>query len=233
MKNLLSIILVAITTVGVAQDSTKFSFGLDVFPHSSHAKYTYDDDSFLYDEGSEIEKLSLGVSAFVEYSLNSKLAVNLGVGYLNNGQRSTKIAYTYGGQIDLQTGFMTGGEEREIQFYYVNEHIEIPLHLKYQFWRRYYTQVGGSGVINMKNTTITKTWIDGDVEASDRVLDNSPFTKVNVYLNASVGAYFREASRVQTFLQLYGQYALMPVYESAKINRQIIAAGFSIGVKFN
>ena len=190
-----TIILTLFTWISCQAQENRFELGLGVFPNFSIGIVTNDGsvpgevESGFQDI--EIAKPSISSSVFVEYKLNDKSIVGLGMGYQNNGSRTKKTDFVYG--IDPITGNPISDPSLPTQgeFRYNHHNVEIPIYYKHMLGDKFFVLIGTSSVINISNTQTSIQYFADDSKEKNTEEDKSTeFRRFNISGNIGFGKCF-------------------------------------------
>jgi hypothetical protein len=214
----------------------KFNFGMNLFPNYSFGIISNDGSSTSYSESTfkELEtwKPSISANVFVEYILNSRSSIGLGLGYQNNGERTKKFDLIFG--INPVTGEIITDPSAPSQARTVYNHhnIEVPVYYKHSFGERFYLLVGTSAIINISNTrTSVKYFSDGSEERNTSEDNSTEFRRLNFSGNFGFGLDYVKKEKFSLFVHPFIQCGILGVSKSASLNRNILSLGISTGVK--
>jgi hypothetical protein len=211
--------------------------GLGVFPNFSIGIVTNDGsvpgevESGFQDI--EIAKPSISSSVFVEYKLNDKSIVGLGMGYQNNGSRTKKTDFVYG--IDPITGNPISDPSLPTQgeFRYNHHNVEIPVYYKHMLGDKFFMLIGISSVINISNTqTSIQYFADDSKEKNTEEDTNTEFRRFNYSGNIGFGLDYLNTDKLSLFVFPYLQYGILGISKSAPLNRNFLSIGISTGIRF-
>ncbi len=226
----ISILLFSWTT-SQAQDK-KFDLGLYFFPNYSIGIISSDGSTPKRVESGfkEIEtwKPSFSANIFLEYRLNQRSFLGLGMGYQNNGERTKKLDLNYGSNPN------TGKSKRatHARIVYNHHNIEIALYYKHRFGRNFYGVMGTSGIINVSNTRTSILYFPDDSREKNTEKDKSTdFRKFNFSGNFGFGMNYLNKETFSLFVHPYIQYGILGISKSASLNRNILSLGISTGIK--
>ena len=232
-----TIILTLFTWISCQAQENRFELGLGVFPNFSIGIVTNDGSVPAEVESGfqdiEIAKPSISSSVFVEYKLNDKSIVGLGMGYQNNGSRTKKTDFVYG--IDPITGnpisdpsLPTQGELR-----YNHHNVEIPVYYKHMLGDKFFMLIGISSVINISNTqTSIQYFADDSKEKNTEEDTNTEFRRFNYSGNIGFGLDYLNTDKLSLFVFPYLQYGILGISKSAPLNRNFLSIGISTGIRF-
>lgn len=147
MKKQTTLIFLAFfTCLTIQAQEKKFDFGLNLFPNYSMGIISNDGSTPSSAESTfkEIEtwKPSISANLFVEYNLNERSSIGLGLGYQNNGERTKKLDLIFG--VNPNTGeiITDPSEPSQARTIYNHHNIEIPVYYKHSFGERFYLLAG-------------------------------------------------------------------------------------------
>lgn len=232
-----TIILTLFTWISCQAQENRFELGLGVFPNFSIGIVTNDGsvpgevESGFQDI--EIAKPSISSSVFVEYKLNDKSIVGLGMGYQNNGSRTKKTDFVYG--IDPITGNPISDPSLPTQgeFRYNHHNVEIPLYYKHMLGDKFFMLIGISSVINISNTqTSIQYFADDSKEKNTEEDTNTEFRRFNFSGNIGFGLDYLNTDKLSLFVFPYLQYGILGISKSAPLNRNFLSIGISTGIRF-
>ncbi|MDB2408707.1 PorT family protein [Crocinitomicaceae bacterium] len=233
----LTIILTLFTWISCQAQENRFELGLGVFPNFSIGIVTNDGsvpgevESGFQDI--EIAKPSISSSVFVEYKLNDKSIVGLGMGYQNNGSRTKKTDFVYG--IDPITGNPISDPSLPTQgeFRYNHHNVEIPVYYKHMLGDKFFMLIGISSVINISNTqTSIQYFADDSKEKNTEEDTNTEFRRFNYSGNIGFGLDYLNTDKLSLFVFPYLQYGILGISKSAPLNRNFLSIGISTGIRF-
>jgi hypothetical protein len=211
--------------------------GLGVFPNFSIGIVTNDGSVPAEVESGfqdiEIAKPSISSSVFVEYKLNDKSIVGLGMGYQNNGSRTKKTDFVYG--IDPITGNPISDPSLPTQgeFRYNHHNVEIPVYYKHMLGDKFFMLIGISSVINISNTqTSIQYFADDSKEKNTEEDTNTEFRRFNYSGNIGFGLDYLNTDKLSLFVFPYLQYGILGISKSAPLNRNFLSIGISTGIRF-
>jgi hypothetical protein len=232
-----TIILTLFTWISCQAQENRFELGLGVFPNFSIGIVTNDGsvpgevESGFQDI--EIAKPSISSSVFVEYKLNDKSIVGLGMGYQNNGSRTKKTDFVYG--IDPITGNPISDPSLPTQgeFRYNHHNVEIPVYYKHMLGDKFFMLIGISSVINISNTqTSIQYFADDSKEKNTEEDTNTEFRRFNFSGNIGFGLDYLNTDKLSLFVFPYLQYGILGISKSAPLNRNFLSIGISTGIRF-
>ena len=222
-------------TACLAQDR-KFDFGLSLFPNYSIGITSNDGNTPTnVEEGfQDIEtwKPSFSSTIFVEYQLNARSILGLGMGYQNNGERTKKLDLQYG--IDPVTGMPISDPSlpTQIEFIYDHHNIEIPLYYRHLLGSSFFVQIGASGIVNISNTITSKEYYaDGEVKRNTEQDNSTDFRTLNIAGNLGFGMDYLRNEKISLFVLPYVQYGFFGISENASLNRNFLSLGISTGIR--
>ena len=231
------LILTLFTWINCQSQENKFELGFGVFPNFSLGVVTNDGsvpgeiESGVQDI--EIVKPSISSSVFVEYKLNDKSIIGLGMGYQNNGSRTKKTDLVYG--IDPITGNPISDPSLPTQgeFRYNHHNVEIPIYYKHMLGDKFFVLIGTSSVINISNTqTSIQYFADDSKEKNTEEDTNTEFRRFNISGNIGFGLDYLNTDKLSLFVFPYLQYGILGISKSASLNRNFLSIGISTGIRF-
>ena len=232
-----TIILTLFTWISCQAQENRFELGLGVFPNFSIGIVTNDGSvSGEVESGFqdiEIAKPSISSSVFVEYKLNDKSIVGLGMGYQNNGSRTKKTDFVYG--IDPITGNPISDPSLPTQgeFRYNHHNVEMPVYYKHMLGDKFFVLIGISSVINISNTqTSIQYFADDSKEKNTEEDTNTEFRRFNYSGNIGFGLDYLNTDKLSLFVFPYLQYGILGISKSAPLNRNFLSIGISTGIRF-
>jgi hypothetical protein len=232
-----TIILTLFTWISCQAQENRFELGLGVFPNFSIGIVTNDGSVPAEVESGfqdiEIAKPSISSSVFVEYKLNDKSIVGLGMGYQNNGSRTKKTDFVYG--IDPITGNPISDPSLPTQgeFRYNHHNVEIPVYYKHMLGDKFFMLIGISSVINISNTqTSIQYFADDSKEKNTEEDTNTEFRRFNYSGNIGFGLDYLNTDKLSLFVFPYLQYGILGISKSAPLNRNFLSIGISTGIRF-
>ena len=232
-----TIILTLFTWISCQAQENRFELGLGVFPNFSIGIVTNDGSVPAEVESGfqdiEIAKPSISSSVFVEYKLNDKSIVGLGMGYQNNGSRTKKTDFVYG--IDPITGNPISDPSLPTQgeFRHNHHNVEIPVYYKHMLGDKFFMLIGISSVINISNTqTSIQYFADDSKEKNTEEDTNTEFRRFNYSGNIGFGLDYLNTDKLSLFVFPYLQYGILGISKSAPLNRNFLSIGISTGIRF-
>ena len=231
------LILTLFTWINGLSQENKFELGFGVFPNFSLGVVTNDGsvpgeiESGVQDI--EIAKPSISSSVFVEYKLNDKSIIGLGMGYQNNGSRTKKTDLVYG--IDPITGnpISEPSFPTQVEFRYNHHNVEIPIYYKHMLGDKFFVLIGTSSVINISNTqTSIQYFADDSKEKNTEEESSTEFRRFNFSGNIGFGLDYLNTDKLSLFVFPYLQYGILGVSKSASLNRNFLSIGISTGIRF-
>ena len=211
--------------------------GVSLFPNYSIPRRTAND---LIDpifepgfQGINAWKPALSATVFVEYHLAEHASIGVGLGYQNLGERSQKFDLIFAidpvtGQPIIDPSFPT--QARFIANYH---HAEIPVYYKHTFGKRFYALAGVSAMINITNsTTSVSYYADGKKNRSTSTDNLTDYSPINIAGNIGFGIDLFSTEKLTGFIQPYGQYTFLGIAKNTPVNRNYIAVGLSLGVRY-
>ena len=231
------LILTLFTWINGLSQENKFELGFGVFPNLSLGVVTNDGsvpgeiESGVQDI--EIAKPSISSSVFVEYKLNDKSIIGLGMGYQNNGSRTKKTDLVYG--IDPITGNPISDPSLPTQgeFRYNHHNVEIPIYYKHMLGDKFFVLIGTSSVINISNTQTSIQYFADDSKEKNTEEDKSTeFRRFNISGNIGFGLDYLNTDKLSLFVFPYFQYGILGISKSASLNRNFLSIGISTGIRF-
>ena len=231
------LILTLFTWINGLSQENKFELGFGVFPNFSLGVVTNDGsvpgeiESGVQDI--EIAKPSISSSVFVEYKLNDKSIIGLGMGYQNNGSRTKKTDLVYG--IDPITGnpISEPSFPTQVEFRYNHHNVEIPIYYKHMLGDKFFVLIGTSSVINISNTQTSIQYFADDSKEKNTEEDSSTeFRRFNFSGNIGFGLDYLNTDKLSLFVFPYLQYGILGVSKSASLNRNFLSIGISTGIRF-
>lgn len=231
MKNIIATIFLVLFTLATSQaQDKKFDFGIRLFPNFSMETKSNDGNTptaveDIYKE-IEIWKPSLSADLFVEYKLNRKSIIGIGIGYQNNGVKNKKIELFV--LADPNDPLLP----TEVKIIRNHHNLEIPLYYKYKFGNRYYLILGTSTIINLSNTITSKQfYVDGSKKKNTDKDNTTDFRKFNFFGNFGFGIDYFNNEKISLFVQPYVQYGFLEISKNASLNRNILSIGVSTGIR--
>lgn len=231
------LILTLFTWINGQAQENKFELGFGVFPNFSLGVVTNDGsvpgevESGFQDI--EIVKPSISSNIFVEYKLNDKSIIGLGMGYQNNGRRTKKTDLVYG--IDPITGNPISDPSfpTQARFVYNHHNVEIPVYYKHMFGDQFFVLIGTSSIINILNTQTSIQYFTDDSKEKNTEEDSSTeFRRFNFSGNIGFGLDYLNTDKLSLFVFPYLQYGILGVSQSASLNRNFLSIGISTGIRF-
>jgi hypothetical protein len=232
------LILTLFTWINGQSQENKFELGFVVFPNFSLGVVTNDGsvpgevESGVQDI--EMAKPSISSSVFVEYKLNDKSIIGLGMGYQNNGSRTKKTDLVYG--IDPITGTPISDPSfpTQVEFRYNHHNVEIPVYYKHMFGDKFFVLIGTSSIINISNTQTSIQYF-ADVDLQQKITEedkSTEFRRFNISGNIGFGLDYLNTDKLSLFVFPYLQYGILGISKSASLNRNFLSIGISTGIRF-
>lgn len=232
----ITIILTVFTYITIQAQEKKFDFGINLFPNYSIGIISNDGSTSSSVQSSfqefETWKPSMSSSIFVEYRLNKKSSIGLGLGYQNNGERTKKFDVIIG--VNPNTGEIESDPSAPTQARTIYNHhnIEIPIYYRHSFSERFYLLAGTSAIINISNTkTGVKYYADGSKERNTLEDNSTDFRGFNFSGNIGFGMNYLNKEDFSLFVHPYIQYGILGVSKSASLNRKFLSLGIATGIK--
>jgi hypothetical protein len=222
--------------VTVQAQERKFDFGLNLFPNFSMGVITNDGNTPSSTESTfkeiEIWKPSISANFFVEYNLNERSSIGLGLGYQNNGERTKKLDLFFGVNPNTGEVFTDPSKPSQVRTIYNHHNIEIPIYYKHRFGERFYLLAGTSAIINISNTrTGVKYYSDGSEERSTVEDNSTDFRGLNFSGNFGFGLDYVKKEEFSLFVHPFAQFGILGLSKSASLNRNILSLGISTGIR--
>ena len=237
MKTTIAVILFFLTSINCKAQENKLELGLGVFPNFSLGVISNDGSVPSEVESGfqdiEIVKPSISSNIFVEYKLNDKSIIGLGMGYQNNGRRTKKTDLVYG--IDPITGNPISDPSFPTQARFVHNHhnVEIPVYYKHMFGDQFFILIGTSSVINISNTQKSIQYFTDDSKEKNTEEDSSTENRrFNFSGNIGFGMDYLNTDKLSLFVFPYLQYGFLGVSMNAPLNRNFLSIGISTGIRF-
>lgn len=213
----------------------KFDFGLRLFPNYSMGIITNNGGtpSSVESNFKELEtwKPSASATIFVEYNLNNRSSIGIGLGYQNNGERTKKQELIFG--VNPNTGeFDTDPSvPSEFRTIYNHHNLEIPIYYKHSFGERFYVLAGISAIINISNSTTGVKYFSDHSERNTQKDNSTDFRRLNFSGNFGLGLDYLKKEKFSLFVHPFIQCGILGVSKSASLNRNILSLGISTGVR--
>ena len=236
MKTTIAVILFFLSSINCQAQANKLELGLSVFPNFSLGIISNDGSvpsevEFGYRD-IEIAKPSISSTIFVEYSINEKSIIGLGMGYQNIGRRTKKEDVVWG--INPDTG-EANLDVNIAQIRNINSHynIEIPLYYKRILGEKLFVLIGTSSILNISNTqTSIQYHADGSKKRNTWEDNSTEFRKFNFSGNIGFGFDYLNTEKLSLFVFPYLQYGFLGVSKTAPLNRNFLSIGISTGIRF-
>lgn len=236
MKTTIAVILFFLSSINCQAQEKKLELGLSVFPNFSLGIISNDGSVPSEVESGyrdiEIAKPSISSTIFVEYSINEKSIIGLGMGYQNNGSRTKKEDVVWG--INPDTG-EANLDVNIAQIRNINSHynIEIPLYYKRILGEKLFVLIGTSSILNISNTqTSIQYHADGSKKRNTWEDNSTDFRKFNFSGNIGFGYDYLNSEKLSLFVFPYLQYGFLGVSKTAPLNRNFLSVGISTGIRF-
>lgn len=236
MKTTIAVILFFLSSINCQAQANKLELGLSVFPNFSLGIISNDGSVPSEVESGyrdiEIAKPSISSTIFVEYGINEKSIIGLGMGYQNIGRRTKKEDVVWG--INPDTGEASFdvniAQIRNINSYH---NIEIPLYYKRILGEKLFVMIGTSSILNISNTqTSIKYHADGSKKRNTSEDNSTEFRKFNFSGNIGFGYDYLNTKKLSLFVFPYLQYGFLGVSKTAPLNRNFLSIGISTGIRF-
>ena len=236
MKTTIAVILFFLSSINCQAQANKLELGLSVFPNFSLGIISNDGSVPSEVESGyrdiEIAKPSISSTIFVEYSINEKSIIGLGMGYQNIGKRTKKEDVVWG--INPDTG-EANLDVNIAQIRNINSHynIEIPLYYKRILGEKLFVLIGTSSILNISNTqTSIQYHADGSKKRNTWEDNSTDFRKFNFSGNIGFGYDYLYTEKLSLFVFPYLQYGFLGVSKTAPLNRNFLSIGISTGIRF-
>jgi len=236
MKTTIAVILFFLSSINCQAQANKLELGLSVFPNFSLGIISNDGSVPSEVESGyrdiEIAKPSISSTIFVEYSINEKSIIGLGMGYQNIGRRTKKEDVVWG--INPDTG-EANLDVNIAQIRNINSHynIEIPLYYKRILGEKLFVLIGTSSILNISNTqTSIQYHADGSKKRNTWEDNSTEFRKFNFSGNIGFGFDYLNTEKLSLFVFPYLQYGFLGVSKTAPLNRNFLSIGISTGIRF-
>ena len=236
MKTTIAVILFFLSSINCQAQANKLELGLSVFPNFSLGIISNDGSVPSEVESGyrdiEIAKPSISSTIFVEYSINEKSIIGLGMGYQNIGRRTKKEDVVWG--INPDTG-EANLDVNIAQIRNINSHfnIEIPFYYKRILGEKLFVLIGTSSILNISNTqTSIQYHADGSKKRNTWEDNSTEFRKFNFSGNIGFGFDYLNTEKLSLFVFPYLQYGFLGVSKTAPLNRNFLSIGISTGIRF-
>ena len=236
MKTTIAVILFFLSSINCQAQANKLELGLSVFPNFSLGIISNDGSVPSEVESGyrdiEIAKPSISSTIFVEYSINEKSIIGLGMGYQNIGRRTKKEDVVWG--INPDTG-EANLDVNIAQIRNINSHynIEIPLYYKRILGEKLFVLIGTSSILNISNTqTSIQYHADGSKKRNTWEDNSTDFRKFNFSGNIGFSYDYLNTEKLSLFVFPYLQYGFLGVSKTAPLNRNFLSVGISTGIRF-
>ena len=237
MKAIIAVILFFLVFINCRAQENKFELGLSLFPNLSFAIETNDgtpeDEILIGYQGMEIAKPAISSTIFVEYNLNKKSIIGLGIGYQNNGNQTKKRDLIWGINPDTGEAILDPSAPSQARNIYNHHNIEVPLYYKHILGEKLFVLIGTSGIINISNTHTSIQYFADDSKKRNTSEDHSTdFRKFNFSGNIGFGYDYLNTEKLSLFVFPYLQYGFLGVSKAAPLNRNFLSVGISTGIRF-
>lgn len=236
-KSALFALFLVFSLVSANSQEKNIEIGVSLFPNYSIPRLTAND---LIDpifepgfQGMETWKPALSAKVFVEYHLAEHASIGVGLGYQNLGERSQKFDLIFA--IDPVTGqpIIDPSFPNQARFIANYHHAEIPIYYKQTFGNRFYALLGASAMINITNTTTSVSYYADGKKIRNTSTDNlTEYKLINLAGNIGFGIDIFCTERLTGFVQPYGKYTFLGVAKNTPFNRNYLAVGLSLGVRY-
>jgi len=223
--------------INCQSQENKLELGLSVLPNFSLGIISNDGSVPSEIESSyrdiQIAKPSISSNIFVEYSINEKSIIGLGMGYQNNGSMTKKEdAMVWGINPDTGESYLEPNLA-QIRNIYNHHNIEVPLYYKHILGDKLFVLIGTSGIINISNTHTSIQYFADDSKKRNTSEDNSTdFRKFNFSGNIGFAYDYLNREKLSLFVFPYLQYGFLGVSKTAPLNRNFLSVGISTGIRF-
>ena len=237
MKTTIAVILFFLTYINCQAQENKLELGLSVFPNFSLGIISNDGSVPSEVESGfqdiEIAKPSISSNIFVEYSINEKSIIGLGMGYQNNGSRTKKEdAMVWGINPDTGEAYLEPNLA-QIRNIYNHHNIEVPLYYKHILGDKLFVLIGVSSILNISNSYASIQYHSNGSKKRNTWEDNSTdFRKFNFSGNIGFGYDYLNTEKLSLFVFPYLQYGFLGVSKTAPLNRNFLSIGISTGIRF-
>ena len=237
MKTKIAVVLFFLTCINCQAQENKLELGLSVFPNFSLGIISNDGSVPSEVESNyrdiQIAKPSISSNIFVEYSINEKSIIGLGMGYQNNGSRTKKEdAMVWGINPITGEGFLEPNLV-QVRNIYSHHNIEIPMYYKHIFGEKLFVLIGVSSILNVSNSSTSIQYHANGSKKRNTWEDNSTeFRKYNFSGNIGFGYDYLNIEKLSLFVFPYLQYGFLGVSKTAPLNRNFLSVGISTGIRF-
>lgn len=214
-----SLLLLLLFALNAFSQNKKVRIGVNLFPNlsvpfivtNSTAPVTnpsigYGYTTPLYSK----EKFSFSGNVFVQLQLSNRFKVNVGLGYMNNGNRTAPNG-NVATLVVLETPTLN------------QHHVEVPIAFQLYFGNRFYWTAGISPVYNFLSTSSTD---------NETIKITSDFYRTfNLFANMGLGLDYIKKDNYSLYLQPYAQYGFLGVGKDVPQNLIMFSFGLSAGVR--
>ncbi len=237
MKTTIAVILFFLSSINCQAQANKLELGLSVFPNFSLGIISNDGSVPSEVESGyrdiEIAKPSISSNIFVEYSINEKSIIGLGMGYQNNGSRTKKEDAMVWGINPITGEAYLEPNLAQIRNIYNHHNIEVPLYYKHILGDKLFVLIGVSSILNISNSYTSIQYHSNGSKKRNTWEDNSTdFRKFNFSGNIGFGYDYLYTEKLSLFVFPYLQYGFLGVSKTAPLNRNFLSIGISTGIRF-
>ena len=237
MKTTIAVILFFLTCMNYQAQEHKFELGLSIFPNFSLGIITNDGSVPSEVESGyrdiEIAKPSISSNIFVEYSINEKSIIGLGMGYQNNGSRTKKEDAMVWGINPITDEAYLEPNLAQVRNIYSHHNIEIPIYYKHILGEKLFALIGVSSILNISSSSTVIQYHSNGSKKRNTWEDNSTdFRKFNFSGNIGFGYDYLNTDKLSLFIFPYFQYGFLGVSKTAPLNRNFLSIGISTGIRF-
>lgn len=225
-KHLLSSLLLTVSTLVTAQNSP-FNYFIEVSPAVSFALLNkqgeVSDGLVEAIRDSERPKFNLNFNFGVEYALNSRASIGLGLGYLQTGMVTKADLYI------TQSGDPLVFSSKLVDRFH---NLRIPLFYQHNLNDRYFVRAGVSAIYTFGYDRITTLEDnDGNKTKNKTNSSNDGLSILNLGLDLAYGYNFIQNDSYDVYLQPYLHYHLFGVMKDVPLNRNMLNAGITAGFR--
>lgn len=206
----------------------KGQFGLSIFPNFSNTigrvPPGIDPANLPVNQAEMISVKSFSLTFFRELPINNHFSWSIGMGYQNTGSQ-TKQMFQLNGVAGI-------GGPLLFRIRFIQRNLELPIHVKYSFGKRWYALLGASGVANFYTYGAGFDSLPEFIELGNPLnLSENHWRKINAQLNLGLGFEQRVGQWGVAFIQPYFQYGLLGVEKSNEVRHHTYNVGAAFGLR--
>ena len=234
---IITTLLLLLPVLGFTQSNSSIDFIGGIDYSYRHLTTNYDDIMLIIIENRSGEEWKLNWRTGFNYNrrLSNRMYLKSGLRFTNEGYKSKKTSdLRWGTQHDGMGHWIDTPDDDlpgQIQYFYNNWFIEIPIALRYEFNEKKWTpfvEAGVSPSLFLTRRTATKTDLGTDIEYDNGEFYN--FNKMHLVGFASFGINYSPNNKYQFFGQPAFRYHLTKLV-GAPIGEHLFNIGLEIGVR--